>query len=1256
MATFLLIASSLILVYLSVYALAFIFLSLAAVFLRRSEPVLASPISDPEKPVSLEPVSILIPVWNEGDSLVDAVIAVQEQDYAGRLEIYILVKDGEDNSLPALLKFYTGASDFSALRRLNMNPSGGPDSRESFILFNSLERRISLVLTDKQSKRDKFNSILPDIKTPFIALLDADHRPTRNWLSSSAALFTADNVAAVQTRRRPLGVRHLAQIWDSAQNHFGNELLNSFLAALRRGVFFTGTAAVFKTEILRRFGLRDSITEDTYLSYDLWCAGYRIAYNRSAVSFEEVAPSFNDYISRRRRWSAGHDQVLFRHLAEIFKAPIRGGDKLILWLHGQFYLIPLAVWLLLSIYGFYFFGQLGFNFQLGVLWSAVFFGGLLAFFFPSPGRRILGNWLIGILWFWPQLSVWAIYVYKFMGAENYYYILTFPYEKQWLIWHSVLLVAPLFVLLASSYFFRDSRPAKNLWVIPTYFFNLFLDIYAALLGFFDFIFGRARWSKIGRRNSYSAELLPPEMSANFVSGKALARNRGLWPALSVAGIIFLVILNDLLAVNNCGEMKYFLWPPLILKPPTVADWQVRITKSLIKEGRSGSVSALGFSGDLEVRAVSELAGASGDLVAAYYIDQKLVGTKNISSGESELFSLAYPLGWTEHAVTVSLSGRGSAQPLACYRNLSFSTVLKELRGRDLYINNEKFLIKGLIPSFANAKINLSMSAGLRQIKEAGANTVRFYHGSGEGLMRAAADNQLLVIDQPDRSTWDELDLTSSRQVSSYIRRYEELVKEHEGNPYLLWDGFGNEWELAKSSRPASLINLTNQVLEKANQAVYNWPTSYSTYYTFIKYPVDISGINMLDSGRTYWEKALAIVKSTDKAFYASEFGGFVAFWEKNDPELRVNRLLNDWTLLMRAGALGANFYESHDNWAQPVVRGYNDPFKADQPDDTRGFWDEKNNPKPELKTLEKIFSDFEVKVKDPVIHDASAPLDLAVKNIREYNLKQVILAWPGGSQDLGDFKPGETKAIRAAFGAAGTPGPVALRFAYDSHAGLSGVSRVDLFLPIEGTAPAVLNDDFIPEGQGEDFIRGRLISSSHLDLVLPESWRRFSLNGKIYSRTSPRLDIPLDNPYHAVDDLEFSRDAKSWAPLPDGFQPESGAYYFRFRWPSLTADKEELILSGLGTSRVEFLGGTSLGDISVHSYRENIISASDLGGPEPGRLITFKIYRNQTDYVDKASARRDLGALDLALGTDAGVQFEAPRIFAPLSLELKKIE
>jgi len=230
---------------------------------------------------------------------------------------------------------------------------------------------------------------------------------------------------------------------------------------------------------------------------------------------------------------------------------------------------------------------------------------------------------------------------------------------------------------------------------------------------------------------------------------------------------------------------------------------------------------------------------------------------------------------------------------------------------------------------------------------------------------------------------------------------------------------------------------------------------------------------------------------------------------------------------------------------------------------------------------------------------------------------------------------------------------LALRFDYTSHAGLKGTARVNLLLPLKRDTPVILNDDFVLKEKGRERISGRLLSSDRLDLIIPDNWQSFVFNGEKYKKTTTRLELPVVNPDHPLVDLEFSRDGISWLKVPDDFAPGGGRYFFRFYWPQIRAEKQFLVLAGLGSDRIEFLAPTPLANLSVHSYRENIFNSAVLGSPQAGDLVVFKIERDEIVYIDKASAARGLEA-DFNLPSDVKVKFERPRIFAPIDIDLQK--
>jgi hypothetical protein len=159
--------------------------------------------------------------------------------------------------------------------------------------------------------------------------------------------------------------------------------------------------------------------------------------------------------------------------------------------------------------------------------------------------------------------------------------------------------------------------------------------------------------------------------------------------------------------------------------------------------------------------------------------------------------------------------------------------------------------------------------------------------------------------------------------------------------------------------------------------------------TYIDYPVDITTINMLDTWLTYWKKAIELLESRWKTIFASEFWWFTAWSEKELPTtVRIHRMYTHADMLSAVWSIWLMFFQSHDNWWQPLVQWYNDPFTPNHPDDIRWYRTREHIPKPELHHLKNIFADIEF--------SSSTNWTLQITNRRNYTLSELqvtIMSW-----------------------------------------------------------------------------------------------------------------------------------------------------------------------------------------------------------------------------------------------------------------------
>lgn len=753
---------------------------------------------------------------------------------------------------------------------------------------------------------------------------------------------------------------------------------------------------------------------------------------------------------------------------------------------------------------------------------------------------------------------------------------------------ALALLAPLAAMLIAAKPVGGAGAVRLLIGTLTYPLMLFIDLYAALLGITDLLVGQPVWTKIKRENVVATDAVPETLrdtmtTANVRTGRFA---RLLWIP---AAALFVVLANDLLSPSDCGQVHPFLWRPLLVHRQAAVDLDLVVKTARIDADR------------LEV-SFDAVVTNGAVLGASYFLDGAKVTER----------SAILPLGWAQHEVKAELRG----DEFICHRTRRFSTAFKEINGREFLINGEPFLVKGMIPSFSTNQIGLDFPTGLAQIKAAGANAIRVYHEPRAEVLDAAAKEQLLVLAQPDRSTWENVDLDSESDRKKLVRRYRALIDDTEGYPYLLMDTLGNELELT-GKLDTAVANVTR--LLDAARPERRFPLSYSTYYTFIDYPVDVVGVNMLDTGTTYWNKALGFVARFGKPFFATELGGFVAFHERLPWELRSARIREEWAHLQRAGAIGAFFFESHDNWAQSVPPGeVNDPLRPEQPDDARGFWDEKNRPKPELTAVERLFRDVTARTAPEVLAADATTVQTTFTNVRPYALRGVHARLADGhSLEIGDLAPREERTLEVPLSA------LSLTLQYTTHHGLAATCPITIHAPRLGPEPIVLNDDFT---------QGKLADSRTLHVLVPSDWPSIKINGTSYDRPADgKLDVPMRGPFYEVVDYAATNRGADWQ--------------LRFKLPVVPHPENALLLlRGVGADHARITVNGQARDQATHNYRDNLIALADLHA-SAGDEVVVTMTRDQVEYVNERFSP-DHGPIR--------IDVDPPQVFSAMAVDIAR--
>ena len=167
----------------------------------------------------------------------------------------------------------------------------------------------------------------------FIAVLDADFVPHKNFVSRILSLFHAPDVGLVQTPQHffnPDPIQHnlgISRSYPDEQRFFFDHLQPSRDAW---GIAVCcGTSSMIRWSALETIGgfPTDSVTEDYLLTLALQVEGYRTVYLNEPLS-EGLAPEgLKEYITQRARWCLGLMQIVRSRFGPLGSASLRWRDR-----------------------------------------------------------------------------------------------------------------------------------------------------------------------------------------------------------------------------------------------------------------------------------------------------------------------------------------------------------------------------------------------------------------------------------------------------------------------------------------------------------------------------------------------------------------------------------------------------------------------------------------------------------------------------------------------------------------------------------------------------------------------------------------------------------------------------------------------------------------------------------------------------------------------------------------------------------------
>jgi biofilm PGA synthesis N-glycosyltransferase PgaC len=258
-------------------------------------------------------VSVVIPAYNEAQSILGCVSSVLRSDYPrNKLEV-IVVNDGSTDDTAAVLTQF-----------LSHHPGGN----------------VRLITQANSGKAHALNNGLRNWATGELAMcLDADSELRQDSVRKAAAYFQDGNVMAmaanVKIKRRP-GILNLVQAFEYTVSY----QMKKTLTVCNMEYIVGGVGSMFRRSFLRQIEFYDTntVTEDIDLTMKILHCGnkeHRVIYGADVVAYTQHALTMQDLVKQRYRWKWGRYQTFLKN-KDMFFSRDRKFTRALTWFYLPF--------------------------------------------------------------------------------------------------------------------------------------------------------------------------------------------------------------------------------------------------------------------------------------------------------------------------------------------------------------------------------------------------------------------------------------------------------------------------------------------------------------------------------------------------------------------------------------------------------------------------------------------------------------------------------------------------------------------------------------------------------------------------------------------------------------------------------------------------------------------------------------------------------------------------------------------------------
>ncbi|WP_341717447.1 glycosyltransferase [Micromonospora sp. FIMYZ51] len=245
-------------------------------------------------PPVTQPVSVIVPAYNEKEGIVAAVRSLATGDHPGGIEV-VVVDDGSTD----------GTADLAAGLnlpnvRVVRKPNGGKSS--------ALNTGIALARHD------------------LIVMVDGDTIFEPESVRRLVQPFGDPQVGAVAGNVKVGNRRGMIAKWQHIEYVIGFNLDRRLYETLRCMPTIPGAIGAFRREALDHVGgmTDDTLAEDTDVTMALGRAGWKVVYEESARAWTEAPTSIGQLWKQRYRWSYGTMQAMWKHRRSVLDKGVSG--------------------------------------------------------------------------------------------------------------------------------------------------------------------------------------------------------------------------------------------------------------------------------------------------------------------------------------------------------------------------------------------------------------------------------------------------------------------------------------------------------------------------------------------------------------------------------------------------------------------------------------------------------------------------------------------------------------------------------------------------------------------------------------------------------------------------------------------------------------------------------------------------------------------------------------------------------------------